>query len=520
MLATKNYQEFQVLSEDGTLVKTFTGGGHRCLPGDLVDITPDGISLKERKQKNLLVGTIHIQSKYLFGHTSRNIPIYLFFPYDTSYPPFRVGSSSRDGKNKIGLVMFESWDRGEQYPRGNLQQLLGTAGDSTTEELALKYNYAPEWKKTFKYPEHPLEINREGRVLLSGFTFNIDPNGCKDIDDCLTIKRDGDIVELTITIADLSEIIVPGSELDGLAQRQGSTLYSPKGEALAPMLPRWISEQEASLIPGQERRGLSLSMQWDGKDLKVNNFFPSLLTNAVSYTYDSVYENKDVCNLLKEITSCDDSHKWIEFMMVLYNKRVAELFLSKDAGLLRKLELTSLKRLEQKAAEYCLPSVEAVHAGLNNEHYTHATSPIRRYADILAQRYLLEILRQSETMIQAPSRGLLQKLNHSMKQASRFGRDICFLRAVSESPVGEVEGIVLDWKLSKEQWKLYIEVPEWNQIISVRLKGTEEGETLILQSRDEEQVFHLQRNTSTGVKYYCDSAQPNWKKRMVFALAN
>jgi hypothetical protein len=176
--------------------------------------------------------------------------------------------------------------------------------------------------------------------------------------------------------------------------------------------------------------------------------------------------------------------------------------------------------LEQKAAEYCLPSVEAVHAGLNNEHYTHATSPIRRYADILAQRYLLEILRQSETMIQAPSRGLLQKLNHSMKQASRFGRDICFLRAVSESPLGEVEGIVLDWKLSKEQWKLYIEVPEWNQIISVRLKGTEEGETLILQSRDEEQVFHLQRNTSTGVKYYCDSAQPNWKKRMVFALAN
>jgi hypothetical protein len=240
----------------------------------------------------------------------------------------------------------------------------------------------------------------------------------------------------------------------------------------------------------------------------------------VSYTYDSVYENKDVCDLLKEITSCDDSHKWIEFMMILYNKRVAELFLSKDAGLLRKLESTSLKRLEQKAAEYCLPSVEAVHAGLNNEHYTHATSPIRRYADILAQRYLLEILRQSETRIQAPSRGLLQKLNHSMKQASRFGRDICFLRAISKSSLGLIEGTVLDWKESKSGWKVYLEVPEWNQIISFRLKGYEEGETLILQSRDEEQVFHLKRDETAQVKYYCDSAQPNWKKRMVFALAN
>jgi exoribonuclease R len=518
MLTTKNYQEFQVLSEDGTLEKTFTGVGHRCLPGDLVDMTPDGISLKKRNQPNPLVGTIHIQSKYLFGHTSRNVPIYLFFPYDISYPPMRVGCSAKDGKNKIGLVIFESWDKGETYPRGILQQVLGDAGELEVEQLALKYNYAPEWKKMMKYPESSIPINRNVRIPLTGFSFNIDPPGCKDIDDCLTIRQVDDRTEIIITIADLTEVVLPGSDMDILAQRQGCTLYSPTGEAIAPMLPRWISEQEASLIPGQERRGLSLSMQWDGKDLHVFGFFPSVFTNSVSYTYESVYENESVCKILKEITSCEDSHKWVEYMMVLYNQHVADIFLQHNIGLLRKLESTSLKRLEQKAAEYCLPSADAVHAGLQNKHYTHATSPIRRYADILAQRYLLSIIQYTGTTPQKPTQLTLQNLNHRMKQASRFERDLCFLQAVSKSSLGTVEGTVLDWKPSKDQWKVYIEVPEWNQILTLRMKGTEEDNVLHLQSPDEQEVFHVRRDSSTHVKYYCDRSQPNWKKRMVFSL--
>lgn len=524
MLTTKNYQEFQVLSEDGTLVKTFTGIGHRCLPGDFVDITNDGVTLKERNQKSLLVGTVHIQSKYLFGHTSRNVPIYLFFPYDTSYPPFRVGCSSRDGTNKIGLVMFESWDKGEAYPRGSLQQILGAAGDLQTEELALKYNYAPEWKKIAKYPEQAIHTNRFFRKELEGFTFNIDPSGCKDIDDCLTIQQEGEVTTLYITIADLTEIVQEGTDLDTLAQRQGSTLYSPEGEAVAPMLPRWISEEKASLVAGEVRRGLSLSLTWNGKDLTIGKFIPTLLCNAVSYSYESVYENKDVCKTLTEIAShlqgspCEDSHKWIEHMMVLYNKEVAKLFLEKNVGLLRKLDGMSTKRLEQKAAEYCFPVKEARHAAFQNSHYTHATSPIRRYADMVAQRFLTYIIWMTENPLEMITQRFLQNLNHRMKQASRFERDLCFLAAVSKSSLGSIQGTVLDWKESKGDWKLYMEIPEWNQIISFRLKGYEEDGMLHLQSRDEEEVFHLKRDGTAQVKYYCDRAQPNWKKRMVFTL--
>ena len=519
MLKTKNYQEFQVLSEDGTLVKTFTGTGHRCLPGDLVDIAQDSVTLITRQQTNPLIGTIHIQSKYLFGHTGRNVPIYLFFPYDASYPPFRVGCSARDGRNKIGLVKFESWEKGETYPRGVLQQILGSAGDPEAEELALKYNYAPEWKKIHKSEKQEIHRTTIERVPLTSFTFNIDPPGCKDIDDCISIDYgENNELSLWITIADLREIVEPGSDLDTYAKNQGSTLYSPDGEAIAPMLPRWISEDLASLIPGNQRDGLSLRLDWNGKEITDASFFPTIITNNQSYTYESVYENKEICKTLTEIASylegapCTDSHKWIEHLMIYYNQYVADRFINLGAGFLRKLDTVSTKRLEQKAAEYCFPYEGAKHAGIKNTYYTHATSPIRRYADILAQRYLTCYDRVNQT--------ILQNLNERMRKAASFQRDMCFLRAVTKSPLGSIEGTVLDWKEVKGEWKLYVEVPEWKQIITFRMKGYQEGENLVLQSADETEFFQVSRDGSARVNYYCDRAQPNWKKRMVFSLAN
>lgn len=518
MLATKNYQEFQVLSEDGTVVKSFSGVGHRCLPGDFVELTPEGIVLKQRNQPKPLVGTIHIQSKYLFGHTSRNVPIYLFFPYDTSYPPMRVGCSAKDGKNKIGLVMVDSWEKGEAYPRGNLQQILGDAGDVQAEELALKYQYAPEWKKIQKCDKQDIYDRARWRETLESFTFNIDPPGCKDIDDCLTIDYSEHETCLWITIADLRDIVWEGSEIDTYARNQGSTLYSPEGEAIAPMLPRWISEDLASLLPGKQREGLSLRVDWNGQEITSALFFRTTIKNNKSYTYESIYENKEVCKTLTEIASylegapCTDSHKWIENFMIYYNQQVAKQFLECGYGFLRKLDTFSTKRLEQKAAEYCPTDESARHAGIKNTHYTHATSPIRRYADMLVQRYM--------DTYQKPTPQLLQELNKRMRKAVAFQRDMCFLRAVAKSPLGQVEGTVLDWKEGKGDWKLYIEVSEWKQIITLRMKGYEEDNVLHLQSADEKEFFHVSRDQSTRVNYYCDRAQPNWKKRMVFTLGN
>ena len=290
------------------------------------------------------------------------------------------------------------------------------------------------------------------------------------------------------------------------------------------MLPKWISEGKASLIPNEERRGISLSMKWDGKSLEGFEFIPTIIVNDASFTYDSVYQNTEICETLREVTSylqgspCEDSHKWVEHMMILYNKKVADLFLKNATGLLRKLEVVSTKRLEQKAAEYCLPAQNAIHAMMGFVHYTHATSPIRRYADLLAQRYIYPLIWLPDEKIDSPSQMLLRNLNQSMKGAARYQRDLCFLRAVSKASSGSVEGIILDWKQKDDEWKIWVEIPEWNQIISFRMKGYEEDDEIVLISPDQQNRYRLSCGKTEAIKYFCNRDQPNWKKRMVFGL--
>jgi exoribonuclease R len=429
--------------------------------------------------------------------------------------------------NKIGLVKAEPLAPGEQYARGTLQQLFGTSGDTTAETQALVYHYAPLAKKIQAIPSSvspPVDFTRYQDWRGKGFTFNVDPPGCRDIDDIITIEPQSDgTTFFGITIANLIDLVPPDSLADTYAQTQASTLYDD-GTAIAPMLPRWLSENEASFLPQTVRRGMALCSTWDGKELHNFHFQEVLVENNKSFTYENISEHP-ASKVLQEIASSlkgeatTDSHEWIEQCMVLYNKQVAKLFLQHATGLLRSLKALSPYRLEQKAAEYVLPTVEATHAAFAHAHYTHATSPIRRYADLLAQRYLYAIL--SNKPIQPADSTLLNNLNTQMKQASRFERDVFFMKKLSEQPAGNVSGTVLGWAPRKTGgWKVFVDVPVWNHILSLRVKGSPMEEKFQYESKDEKEQFLLQKDMCIKIQYFADLTQPNWKQRLVCALKN
>jgi ribonuclease R len=75
------------------------------------------------------------------------------------------------------------------------------------------------------------------RPLLEGITINIDPPGCKDIDDVITMKqiKEG-LWNFAITIADVAEWVSINSDLDLEARKKGQTLYQ-NGTAVLPMFP-------------------------------------------------------------------------------------------------------------------------------------------------------------------------------------------------------------------------------------------------------------------------------------------
>ncbi len=79
----------------------------------------------------------------------------------------------------------------------------------------------------------------------------LDPQGSRDLDQAFHIERRGGGYRVRYAIADLPGHVPPGGALDAEARLRGQTLYLP--DARVPLHPPTLSEDRASLLPGQDR---------------------------------------------------------------------------------------------------------------------------------------------------------------------------------------------------------------------------------------------------------------------------
>lgn len=489
---------------------------NKCLPGDWVEKKEDQYILIERKdhRHRQIPGILEFNSKYIYGHTSRGHKIYLFHPLNVAYPPFRVGCSQHNvSQNHLALIDFASWDDSETLPRGNLVRILGPCGDAKAEYEALLFQYGqPRKAKAVFEVDRP---DAAGRKLIEGITFNIDPEGCKDIDDVFTIHRlNESTIQFIITIADVSAYIEPLSIGDKHAYELGQTLYQ-NGYAAVPMFPPLFSEILFSLLPDEQRLGLSLYCVWDeqSQTLRIEGFQETVVKNNKTRTYDDIQKLKEF-SVLKDIASylkgslSEDSHEWVEQCMLLYNKEVAKVILAHKVGLLRSHSPAATEKIQRyeaihpdlrflafSSAKYQLTNDGLVHASLGNVPYTHATSPIRRYADIIAQRSLKYCLGMGKICILEED--LPEHLNKIQKQHKQYEKNLFFLSKVLHQKTGILEGIVLDYT----EAKCSVYIPEWKRIIKVY---------------DTKESFESGQNIQ--VEFYADLQKPNWQERIVYNL--
>lgn len=515
LLATQDYKTFTVSSEPPIVFTDFRQANH-CLPGDTVEWKNSMCSLVKRGSHRFLPGVLELTSKVLYGHTSRGAKVYLFHPLDRKYPPFRVGSTQRDTtKNQLGLIEFMEWDFIDTLPRGNLIRLLGPCGEIEAERKALTYQYSSPSLAAELFDV--AEDTQSNRTRLSGVTFNIDPDGCRDIDDVLTLDRISETQwQFVITISDVAAHIVEGSPGDKHAFTLGQTLYQD-GEAVVPMLPGALSEMALSLRPHEEHIGISLVCVWDTetKQLTVGDFQETRFTNTISYSYESVYQTIEFpLEVLQDIVSflrgspTSDSHEWVAECMLLYNKEVAKRLLEHSVGILRTHSPVNAERLAQftalhpdlkalayEAAKYEPTGPNRIHASLGSVPYCHATSPIRRYADLVNQRALKAIL---ATKPSAPvDTHLTEHLNLIQKRMRAYERALFFLEQVAQAPTGTVKGLVV--ASTEAVTKVYI--PSWKVIVRVDPGSYTVGQELPLE-------------------YYADLQKPHWEDRMVFRLSS
>ena len=107
----------------------------------------------------------------------------------------------------------------------------------------------------------PHRTRHRRRDLTALPTFTIDPVAAKDFDDALSVERDGDGLRLYVHIADVAGFVRPGTGLDAEGERRGNSVYVPG--AVEPMLPRALSNEACSLVPGVPRRAVTVEMAVD-----------------------------------------------------------------------------------------------------------------------------------------------------------------------------------------------------------------------------------------------------------------
>jgi len=125
------------------------------------------------------------------------------------------------------------------------------------------------------------------RDMTSLATFTVDPASARDFDDAISAERDGDGVLLYVHIADVSAYVKPGGALDTEAGERGNSVYLPG--TVEPMLPKALSANACSLVPGEPRAAVTVEMRMDGQaNVRSASFYRSTIRSDVRLDYEQV----------------------------------------------------------------------------------------------------------------------------------------------------------------------------------------------------------------------------------------
>jgi exoribonuclease R len=472
-----------------------------------------------QRETHCVPGILALNTRANQGFTARKVPLYLFYPLEGGYPPFVVSSKLTTKENLFAVATFEHWD--DKWPRGGIQRVLGPVDVLEVQEkaLLLRASVSPSVvDNTIPVPDLSKHVGGDWDTVV-----HIDPDGCEDVDDILCLKRVDDGWDLGIGIADVSAWIPEGCSLDIDARAKGQTLYV-NGDARVPMFPTSISASAASLrADGVERPVVMLRIAVRGGAVVSRTWGLERVVVGVSHTYETVLEDGVLSGVLPEVLGVAwgssvgaDSHHWIEVAMILYNTAVAELLRREGAGLLRAHAGVTRPEWVALAERTGCPDVamfgmskgvyvdakttDCAHAGLGLDVYCHASSPLRRYADLVNQRCLKAILFGGvlPSASASASSMLPVQLNERSRVAKQLERDLWYATHLRSDRVSEAEGIVVEAK-GADLWNVY--VPAWKRVLRCR------------------QTDPCTIGSNVLVRAYVDLTTTQWDRRAVCSIS-
>jgi ribonuclease R len=169
------------------------------------------------------------------------------------------------------VVKITNYGDATQNPEGKVVEILGHVNDpgvdimSVVRAFDLPVDFPEELMRQLNnVPEEIDSKEIAGRMDIRDVqTVTIDGEDAKDLDDAITISKDGDIYRLGVHIADVTHYVKEGADLDKEALKRGTSVYLV--DRVIPMLPHKLSNGICSLNPGVDRLALSCFMDIDAK---------------------------------------------------------------------------------------------------------------------------------------------------------------------------------------------------------------------------------------------------------------
>lgn len=213
--------------------------------------------------------------------------------------PRKEAAGIKNGDKVIAVIT--DYGSGNKNPEGKIKENLGNIRTPGTDILAIVKSFGipsefPEkvMKQAQRVPDHVLDADRDGRLNLRHLqTVTIDGEDAKDLDDAISLTKEGAIYHLGVHIADVSNYVQYNSALDREALKRGTSVYL--ADRVVPMLPERLSNGICSLNQGEDRLALSCLMDINEKGKVVSHQIAETVINVnerMCYT--------DVKNILED----------------------------------------------------------------------------------------------------------------------------------------------------------------------------------------------------------------------------
>ena len=536
------------MNNDKVKIALFAKRKNRNPEGEVIEIL--------ERANDTFVGTLKVEKFYAFLLTeNRTLANDIFISKD----------KLKGGKNgDKAVVKIVEWPEEAKNPIGQVIDILGKAGENTTEMHAI----LAEFGLPYVYPKNvetaaekiPAEISEADYAEREDFrnvtTFTIDPKDAKDFDDALSIRliKPG-LWEVGVHIADVTHYVKEGSVIDKEAEKRATSVYLV--DRTIPMLPERLCNFICSLRPDEEKLAFSVIFNMNEKgEVKDSRIVHTIIKSDRRFTYEEaqkvietgegdykeeILELNKLAQILRKqrlaagaidfdrvevkfeidetgkplsvyFKESKEANKLIEEFMLLANRTVAEKIgkvpknkkakvfpyrihdlpdpdklenlnwfinrfgykirtsgskteISKSINRLlddikNKKEQNLVETVSLRAMQKARYSTHNIgHYGLAFDYYTHFTSPIRRFPDMMVHRLLTRYLAGGRTVQEAKYEELCDHSSEMEQIAANAERASVKYKQVEF--MGERLGMEFDGVISGvTEWGLYVELNE------------------------------------------------------------